>query len=83
MINIKNLDPNKIRIDKKSNKIVLIYYIRFTKLKNLSYIKLNSLNSLNEHTEEGNGNKYLTLGPTDKSKEILKRYEKLRNKSEI
>ena len=26
-INIKNLDPNKIKIDKKSYKYILIYYI--------------------------------------------------------
>ena len=29
MINIKNLDQNKIKIDEKSNKNILIYYIGY------------------------------------------------------
>ena len=29
MINIKNLDQNKIKIDDKSYKNILIYYIRY------------------------------------------------------
>ena len=42
IINIKNLDSNKIEIDEKSNKNVLTYYIGYVAVKYLSYIKINS-----------------------------------------
>ena len=72
MINIKNLDLNKIKIDKKSYKNILIYYIGYVKVKDLTDVTINNVNPLylitdkiNEYTEENNGNKYLTLVPTD------------------
>ena len=34
MINIKVFDPNLLKIDKKSNKNIDIYYIRYTAIKN-------------------------------------------------
>ena len=44
-------------------------------VKNLSYVKVNSINPLlfiinkiNRYSEEGNGSKFLTLVPTDESK---------------
>ena len=43
IINIKNLDSNKIEIDEKSNKNILTYYIGYVAVKNLSYIKINSV----------------------------------------
>ena len=46
MINIKNPDPHKIKIDKKSCENVLIYYIRNLRVKDLRYIKFSSLNAL-------------------------------------
>ena len=74
MINIKILDLNKIRLDEKSYKNILIYYIRYVTVKNLSYITINSVNSLdliinktNGHIEESDGEKYVTLVPTDES----------------
>ena len=39
MINIKNLDWNKNKIDEKSYKNILISYIRYLRVKNLSYVK--------------------------------------------
>ena len=42
IINIKNLDSNKIEIDEKSNKNILTYYIGYVAVKYLSYIKINS-----------------------------------------
>ena len=84
MINIKNLDPYKIKIDKKSYKNILIYYIGYVKVKNLRYIKINSVNPLyliiykiNGYIEKSNGNKYLKLVLTDEGKDILKKYEKV------
>ena len=46
MINMKNLDPNKIKMDKKSYKNILIYYSGYVKKKNLSHEKINSRNLL-------------------------------------
>ena len=40
IINTKNLDPNKIKIDEKSYKNILIYYIRYTTIKTLAMEKL-------------------------------------------
>ena len=40
MINIKNLDWNKNKIDEKSYKNILISYIRYLRVKNLSYANL-------------------------------------------
>ena len=42
MINIKNLDPNKIKIDELSFKNILIYHSGYVTAKNLSYAKINS-----------------------------------------
>ena len=46
IINIKNFDPNDIKIDEKSNKSILIYYIRYVTIKVLKYAKINSVNLL-------------------------------------
>ena len=54
-------------------------------IKDLKYVKNNSVNPLyiiinkvNEYFEEINGNKYLTLVPTNESKEKIKKYKKIR-----
>ena len=84
IINIKNLDPNpnKVKINKKSHKGILIYNIGYVTIKNLSYVKINSVNPLhfifnkiNWYIGKNNENKYLTLVPTDKNKDTLKKYE--------
>ena len=84
MINIKNFDPNLLKIDKKSYKNIDIYYIGYITMKDSEYVKINSVNPLyliiNEvdgYFEEINGNKYLTLVSTDKNKEVLTKYTKL------
>ena len=46
IINIKNIDPNKIKIHKNSYKNILFYYIRYVKIKDSKYIKSNSVNPL-------------------------------------
>ena len=87
MINIKNLDSNKIKIDEKSYKNIIIYYIGYVTVKDFSYAKVNSGNPLylnihrmNGYIEESNENKYLTLVFTDESKDTFKKYEELWNK---
>ena len=42
-ITIKNLDPNKIKIDEKSYKNILIYYIGYVTVNDLSYAKSSSV----------------------------------------
>ena len=78
MINIKNFDPNLLKIDKKSYKNIDIYYIGYITVKDSDYVKINSVNPLyliiNEvdgYIKEENGNTYLTLVFTDKNKEVL------------
>ena len=83
-INIKSFDPSNIKIDEKSYKNILIYYIGYRMIKDLEYLNINSVNSLysifsqvNSYFEKNNRNKYLTLVPTNESKEKIRKYEKL------
>ena len=64
-INIRNFDPNNIKIDEKSYKNILIYYIGYVTIKDSKYVKLYIVNPLylifnkvNGYFEEINGNKY-------------------------
>ena len=45
MISIKDLDPNKIKIDQKSYKNFLIFYMT---VQDLRYVQSNSVNSIME-----------------------------------
>ena len=80
MIKIKNFDQNRIKIDKKSYKDIVISYIGHITTKNLTYVKTNSVNTLyfiidkvDGYIEETHGNKYLKLVSTDKNKDTLKK----------
>ena len=75
IIKIKIFDPNDIKIDKKSYKNILIYYIGYVTMKDSKYVKINSVNPLylifnkvNGYFEEISANKCLTLVPTNESK---------------
>ena len=83
VINITNLDPNLLKIDKKSYKSIDIYYIGYITRKYSDYVKINSVNPLyliidkvDGHFEK-KGNKYFILDSTDKNKEVLIKYTKL------
>ena len=43
---IINFDPNNIKIDEKSFKNILIYYIGYVTIKDLKYVIINSANPL-------------------------------------
>ena len=65
IINIKNFDPNNIKIDEKSYKKFFIYYIGYVTIKDSECVKVNSVNPLhlifnevNGYFEEISGNKY-------------------------
>ena len=80
IIDIEHFDPNNLEIDESSCKNILIYYIGYLKV--TEYVKIYSLNPLwlifryvNGYFKEINGNKYLTLVPTNESKEKSKKYE--------
>ena len=46
VINIKNFDPNNIKIDEKSYKNIRIYYIGYLTITDSKYVKINSANPL-------------------------------------
>ena len=79
-IDIINFDPNNFKIDEKSCKNVLIYYVGYVTIKDLKSVRINSvsplylvINKVNGYFKEINGNKYLTLVPTNESKEKIKK----------
>ena len=79
----------KIKIGEKSYQNILIYHIGYVTVKDLSYMTRNSVKPLlyyrqkNRYIEESNDNKYLALVTADESKDTLKKYEELWQKSEI
>ena len=64
----KILIKDDIKIDEKSYKNILIYYVGYVMVKDLKYVRINSVNllylvfsNMNEYFEEINKSKYLTL----------------------
>ena len=46
ILNIEKSDPNNIKIDEKSDKNIIIYYIEYVTVKDLKYVKINNVNPL-------------------------------------
>ena len=77
MINIKNFEPNLLKIDRKSYKNIGIYNIGYITIKKIddceNIYSVNPLylliNHANEYIEEKGVNKYLIFDSTDKNKE--------------
>ena len=69
-----------MKIDENSCKNILIYYIGYVSIKDLKYVKINSVNPLYVIINRVNGyfkeiekkKTYLTLVPTNESKKELK-----------
>ena len=80
MVNIKNLDPILLKIDRKPYKNIGIYNIGDITIKKIDdYENIQSVNPLfliithaNGYIEEKNENKYLIFGSADENKELLK-----------
>ena len=80
MMNIKNLEANLLKIDRKLYKNIGIYNIGYIAIKKMGdYENIYSMNPLylrinhaNGYFEEKNGNKYLIFDTTDENKELLK-----------
>ena len=87
MINIKKIDSNLFRIDKRSYKDTGIYNIGYVTVKKIDdYETIYSVNSLylivahaNGYIEEKGVNKYLVFNSTDENKELLKKYNDVFN----
>ena len=84
MINIKDCNPNLVKIDKKTFKNIDIYNIGYITITDSEYVNIHSVNPLyriigeaDGSIKESNGNKYLTFADTDKNKEVLEKYTKL------
>ena len=79
---------NNIKIDKKSYKNILVYYIEYVTIKDLNSVKFYKFidlifNKMNGYFEEINENKHLTLLSINEVKEKIKKHEELLVKSEI
>ena len=84
-INLKGFDASLIKVDKKNNKEIDIYYIGYVTFKEIA--NCNNMNSVNPlyfminerigHFEEKNGNKYLVLDDVNENKEDSKKYEEV------
>ena len=76
IIDIENFDPNSIKIDEKLYENILVYYIGYGAIK--KDLKIYSVNPtylifryVNGYFGEIDVNRYLTLVPTNKSKEKI------------
>ena len=79
MINIKDFDPNLLKLDKKTSKDIAIYYIGYVTKKD--EYRINSVNPLyllanriDGFIEQKEGDKYLNIASTDRNSEVLKKY---------
>ena len=87
MINIKNFEPNLLKIDRKSYKNIGIYNIGYITIKKIDdYENIYSVNPLyltiahaSGYIEEKGVNKYLVFDSTDENKELLKKYNDVWN----
>ena len=84
MINIKDFDPNLLKIDKKSHRNIEIYYIGYITIKDSYYVKINGVNPLclivsevEGYIKEKNGSKSLVFDSANENNEVLKKYNKL------
>ena len=55
IINIKDFDPNLLKIDKKSHKNIDFYYIDYVTVKDSYYVKINNVNYLYLIISEADG----------------------------
>ena len=76
---MENFNPDTTKMDEKSKKDILIYYIGYVTINDSKYVKITSVNPLyfifnkvSGYLEEINENKYLTLTPSNESKEEIK-----------
>ena len=84
LINIRQFDPNLLRLDKKTSMGLNIYYIGYVTKKpkwnvnsvNLLYLMSNRIDGF---IEEKNGDKYLNASDTERNSEVLRKYSQVWN----
>ena len=81
MINKKNLDANKIKIDETILKNILVYFVGYVTLNSVKLLYL-IINKINGYIGESNENKIM-LVPSDEIKHTLKHMKNCGVKSEI
>ena len=89
MINIKNSNPNLLKITKLSFRGIFgvdICYIKYVTMKILDHVNINNknflcLNIVDGYNEESNRIKYLVFASTYKNKEALEKYTRLCNET--
>ena len=82
-IKLKDFDAGLLKVDKKDQNKIDIYYIGYVTIKkiancnNINSVKLLYLmiNEMNGHFEEESGNKDLVLDDVGENKEVSKKYE--------
>ena len=77
---IKNLHLDKIKIDKKSCKSILIYYTAYVSPKSSKPLLL-FISKTKGYIKEINGNKYLTLVLTDQNRQSEKIWKTMEKKN--
>ena len=87
MITIEDFVSNVLKIDKKSQKSIDIYYIGYIAIKDFGHVRINSVNPLyiitgkaDRYFEQKKGNKYLIFASTDKNKVVLTKHIELLDK---
>ena len=82
-INFKKFDARLLKVDKKDQKQIDIYYIGYVTEKKKKLLMATILavylmiNEMIGHFEEKNENKYLVLDDVDENKEVSKKYEEV------
>ena len=82
IIDLKDFEPNLLKIDKNDYKGINIYYIGYITIKKIDecetipsvnplYLRINHASG---YIEEKNGSKYLIFDSVDENKETLKKY---------
>ena len=82
LINLKDFDPNLLKLDKKSSMDISIYYISYvTKKPEYNIDSVNPLylliSELDGFIKENNGSKYLNIALTDSNNDVLIKYAKV------
>ena len=81
---IKDVNPDLLKIDKKSYNDIDIYYTGCITIKDTNYLNTRSVyplylifDEVDGYIKENNGNKYLSFVSNDKKKEVLTKYTNL------
>ena len=82
IVNLKDFEPNLLKIDKNSCKNIDLYYIWYITIKKIDdYDSIYSMNPLylrinhaSGYIEEKSGNKYLIFDSVNENKKVLKKY---------